>query len=196
MLSPALQERDRRIRVTPETATVRGLIFNSVFKLVSHHLGENVALEVRSAISKKPLVDFFPYPARDFLVVLYDAAERLAAHPKFGSVEVAINACGAAAVSGFFQSAVGRTLTQIIGRGDPKKLFSSAPTAYGTTVSYGQREYTALSDRRVRLHFRGDMQPVEFHQGLLAEALRAVGFKGQVKATRLGLDEAEYLIEW
>ena len=194
MLSPALQERDRRIRVTPETATVRGLIFNSVFKLVAQHVGENAALEVRTLISKKPLVDFFPYPARDFLVILYDAAERLT--PKFGSVEAAINACGAAAVSGFFQSAVGRTLTQIIGRGDPKKLFSSAPTAYGTTVSYGQREYKALSDRRVRLHFRGDMQPVEFHQGLLAEALRAVGFQGQVKATRLGLDEAEYLIEW
>lgn len=194
MLSPALQERDRRIRVTPETATVRGLIFNSVFKLLAQHLGENAAIEVRSTISKKPLVDFFPYSARDFLVVLYDAAERLS--PKFGSLEAAINACGAAAVSGFFQSAVGRTLTHIIGRGDPKKLFSSAPTAYGTTVSYGQREYTALSDRRVRLHFRGDMQPVEFHQGLLAEALKAVGCQGQVKATRLGLDEAEYLIEW
>jgi uncharacterized protein (TIGR02265 family) len=161
---------------------------------VAHHLGEPVATQVRNTISKKPLVDFFPYPARDFLVVLYDAAERLT--PEYGSPEAAIHACGAAAVSGFFQSAVGRTLTNIIGRGDPKKLFSSAPTAYGTTVSYGQREYTALSDRRVRLHFRGDMQPVEFHQGLLAEALKAVGCKGRVHATRLGLDEAEYLIEW
>ena len=178
-----------------EGATVRGLIFNAIFKLVAQHEGESAAAELRSAISKKPLVDFFSYPVRDFLQVLYGAGEKLA--PRYGSVEAAIKACGAAAIGGFFQSGVGKTLTHIIGKGDPKRLFSSAPTAYGTAVSYGQREYTALGERRVRLHFRGDMQPVEFHQGLLEEALRAVGFQqGRVEARKLGLEEAEYIIEW
>ena len=63
-------------------------------------------------------------------------------------------------------------------------------------VSYGQREYSALGERRVRLHFRGDMQPVEFHQGLLEEALRAVGCPGRVEVRKLSLEEAEYTIEW
>jgi uncharacterized protein (TIGR02265 family) len=53
-----------------------------------------------------------------------------------------------------------------------------------------------MGERGVRLHFRGDMQPVEFHQGLLAEALRAVGCEGRVEARKLSLDEAEYLIQW
>lgn len=194
MLSHAAHERDLRIGVTPEDATVRGLIFNSIFKLVATHQGEAAATELREMISKKPLVDFFSYPCRDFLKILYGAAERLT--PRYGSMEAAIQACGAAAVSGFFNSQVGRTLTNIIGKGNPKRLFSSAPTAYSTTVSYGQRTCTPMGDRSVRLHFRGDMQPVEFHQGLLAEALRAVGCPGRVEVRKLSLDEAEYLIQW
>ncbi|QRO02999.1 DUF2378 family protein [Archangium violaceum] len=178
----------------PEGATVRGLIFNAVFKLVAQHLGEKTSTELRATIAKKPLVDFFSYPVRDFLKVLYGAGELLS--PRYGSIDDAIRACGAAAIGGFFQSSVGKTLTNIIGKGDPKRLLSSSPTAYGTAVSYGQREYTALGERRVRLHFRGDMQPVEFHQGLLEEALRAVGCPGRVEVKKLGLDEAEYLIEW
>ncbi len=55
-----------------------------------------------------------------------------------------------------------------------------------------------MGDQSVRLHFRGAMQPVEFHQGqgLLAEALRAVGCPGRVEVRKLSLEEAEYLIEW
>ncbi|MFY0569572.1 DUF2378 family protein [Archangium lansingense] len=182
------------MRLAVEGANVRGLIFNAVFKLLAQHEGEQAATALRATIAKKPLVDFFSYPVRDFLQVLYGAAETLA--PRYGSVEDAIRACGAAAIGGFFQSGVGKTLAHIIGQGDPKRLFSSAPTAYSTAVSYGQREYSNLGERRVRLHFRGDMQPVEFHQGLLEEALRAVGCQGRVEARKLGLEEAEYIIEW
>ncbi|ATB40986.1 hypothetical protein CYFUS_006448 [Cystobacter fuscus] len=188
------QECTQRMGLAPETATVRGLIFNAVFKLVEQHRGAVAATELRARIAKKPLVDFFSYPARDFLQVLFSAGELLAPH--YGSAEAAIRACGAAAVGGFFQSGVGRTLTTIIGQGDPKRLFSSAPTAYSTAVSYGQRKFSVLGERRVSLHFKGDMQPVEFHQGLLEAALQGVGCPGQVQVRRIGLEEAEYIIEW
>jgi uncharacterized protein (TIGR02265 family) len=195
MSSPSVvQEREQRMEIAPEGATVRGLIFNAVFKLVTQNLGETAAAELRATIAKKPLVDFFSYPVRDFIQVLYGAGELLA--PRYGSVEDAIRACGAAAIGVFFQSSVGKTLTHIIGKRDPKRLLSSSPTAYGTAVSYGQREYSALGERRVRLYFRGDMQPVEFHQGLLEEALRVVGCPGRVEVNKVSLEEAEYLIEW
>jgi len=180
--------------LAPESATVRGLIFNAVFKLVKQHHGDAAADALRVGISKKPLIDFFSYPARDFLQVLYKAAELLT--PQYGSSPEAIRACGAAAVGGFFDSSVGRTLTSIIGKGDPKRLFSNAPTAYSTAVSYGRRECTVLGDRKLSLRFIGDMQPVQFHQGLLEAALRGVGCEGRVEARQLGLEEAEYLIEW
>ncbi|WP_395849941.1 DUF2378 family protein [Cystobacter fuscus] len=188
------QECTQRMGLAPETATVRGLIFNAVFKLVEQHRGAAAAAELRAKIAKKPLVDFFSYPARDFLQVLFEAGELLA--PQYGSAQEAIRACGAAAVGGFFQSGVGRTLTTIIGQGDPKRLFSSAPTAYSTAVSYGQRKFSVVGERRVSLHFKGDMQPVEFHQGLLEAALQGVGCTGRVEVRRMGMDEAEYYIEW
>jgi uncharacterized protein (TIGR02265 family) len=186
--------RERKV-FAPEGTTVRGLIFNAVLGLVGRHLGEAVSVELRERISKKSYIDFFPYPAADFLQLLYSAAELLA--PKHGgSLDEAIRACGGAAVSGFFQSAVGRTLTHLIGRGDPKRLFSNAPTAYATTVGYGQRTYVKLSEKAVKLHFVGDMQPVHFHKGVLEEALAAVGCKGRVTAKPFSMDEAEYTIEW
>jgi uncharacterized protein (TIGR02265 family) len=186
--------KDRQV-FAPASATVRGLIFNAVLGLVSRHHGEAASVELRERISKKSYIDFFPYPARDFLQLLYSAAEQLA--PKYGgSLEEAIRACGGAAVSGFFQSAVGRTLTHLIGRGDPKRLFSNAPTAYSTTVGYGQRTYIKVNERAVKLHFLGDMQPVQFHQGVLEEALAAVGCKGRVVAKPFSLEESEYTIEW
>lgn len=181
--------------LAPENATVRGLIFNAVLSLVERRQGAAAAEAVRGTVSKKPFVDFFSYPARDFLRLLYEAAVRLA--PEHGgSLEEAIRACGGAAVGGFFQSSVGRTLTKLVGQGDPRKLFSSAPTAYSTTVGYGQRTYTELNERSVRLHFKDDMQPVKFHQGLLEEALKAVGGKGQVEVRSVSLSEAEYTISW
>lgn len=191
----ALKECELRMAVTPESATVRGLIFNAVLALVGRSHGDAAAAALRETVSKKAYVDFFSYPARDFLRLLYAAAERLAPEHD-GSLEAAIRACGAAAVSGFFQSGVGRTLTQLIGQGDPKRLFSSAPTAYGTTVGYGQRTCTPLGERSVRLHFKEDMQPVEFHQGLLEAALRAVGVQGRVEARAVSLNESEYTISW
>lgn len=190
----AQRECEQRIAVTPENATVRGLIFNAVLGLVGRRQGDAAATALREPISKKAFVDFFSYSARDFLRLLYAAAEKLA--PEHGgSLEDAIRACGGAAVSGFFQSGVGRTLTQLIGQ-DPKRLFSSAPTAYATTVGYGHRSCTQLSDKSVRLHFKEDMQPIEFHQGLLDEALKAVGGKGSVEARAISLNEAEYTISW
>lgn len=194
MGTSTVHERDERMGLAPENATIRGLVFNAIFTLVGRHRGEAAAVELRTRIAKKPLVDFFSYPARDFLVVLYGAAEQL--KPEYGSHEEALRACGAEVIHGFFQSSVGRTLTSLIGQKDPKRLFSSTPTAYATAVNYGRREYAALGERRVMLHFRGDMQPVEFHQGMLLAALRVVGYEGRVTPRKLGLDEAEYVIEW
>ena len=96
----------------------------------------------------------------------------------------------------FFESTVGQTLLRLIKAGDPKHIFCNAPAAYSTSVSYGQREYQSLGDRRVRLRFRGDMLPLPVHEGILAAALVALGRQGEVLGTALGLDEAEFIIEW
>ncbi len=189
-----MDDLERRIALARPEDTVRGLIFNAVLSLAQRELGPEAASRLREPLFKRSPVDFFSYPVVDFLRLIYSTADALA--PQCGSREEALRVIGGATVEGFFRSTVGQTLTRLIGQKDPKRLFSNAPTAYATLVSYGRREYSELGERRVRLHFHGDMQPVEFHEGVLGEALKAIGCKGQAQGTPRALDEAEYVIGW
>jgi uncharacterized protein (TIGR02265 family) len=48
----------------------------------------------------------------------------------------------------------------------------------------------------VRLVYRHNVQPVAYHEGILAAVLQAMGWKGTVKGTAHSLDHTEYIIEW
>jgi uncharacterized protein (TIGR02265 family) len=185
----------QRIALCKAEDTVRGFIFKSVYGLVEQRMGnagvDRLLQQLR--VSKLP-VDFFSYPAADFLRLLYTASDML--EPYYPSVEDAIRACGAATVTGFFKSYVGNTLVKLIGMNDPKRLFSSVDTVYSTLVSYGRRSYEDLGPGRYRLDFQGDMQPVYFHEGAHQEALRVMRGNGKVTGTVLALDHAHYLHEY
>lgn len=187
-------ELEQRMALARPDDTVRGLIFNAVLSLAERQLGAEAALQLREPLFKRSPVDFFSYPVVDLLRLMYATSDALA--PRYGSWEEAMRACGGAVSTGFFQSTVGQTLTRLTGLGDPKRLFSNAPTAYSTLVSYGRRVYSELGDKRVRLQFQRDMQPVAFHEGVLREALAAVGCRGEARGTPQGLDAAEYIITW
>ncbi|HEX8820128.1 MAG TPA: DUF2378 family protein [Archangium sp.] len=185
----------QRIAICKPEDTVRGFIFKSVYGLVEKRAGsagvDRMLQQLR--VNKMP-VDFFSYPAADFLRLLYMAADVL--EPQFPTVEDAIRACGAATVTGFFNSYVGHTLVKLIGMNDPKRLFSSVQTVYSTLVSYGNRSYQDLGPGRFRLDYAGDMQPVYFHEGALTEAVRVMRGNGQVKGTALAVNHAQYVAEY
>jgi uncharacterized protein (TIGR02265 family) len=184
----------RRMETARPTDTVRGVIFKVVLELVRERLGPVVADNLQMRFFKRPPIDIFSYPVTDFLKLLYAAADVL--EPTFGSPEAAIRAIGAKAASGFFRSVIGKTLTNLVAGSDPKRLFASLPSAYTSTVSYGTREYFQLGDKKVRLVYKGDMMPVQFHEGALAEALVGMNLKGTVTSTAKGYDYLEYVIEW
>ena len=186
----------QRIALTRPEHTVRGFIFNSVLALVSQRAGSEAVTRLTDQVKLKKPIDFFSYPAGDFLRLLYAAVDVL--EPYYGSVNDTFRACGAATVTGFFESHVGNTLTKLVGRGDPKRAFASTPTVYRTLVSYGTHEYEALEGRRLKIVFRGDMQPMQFHEGSLRAALMAVGGGEQsvVEGTARALDHAEFLVRW
>jgi len=187
---------DQRLALVRPEDTVRGLIFNAVLNLAERQLGPDAAAKLREPLFKRSPVDFFSYSAVDAIRLLYATSDALARAGRFGSQEEAVRACGAAAVTGFFSSTVGQTLTRLIGKGDPKRLLSNAPTAYSTLVSYGRREYSVVAERHVRLAFEGDMQPVQFHEGVLQEALKAIQCNGTVTGTPRGYFAADYDIQW
>ena len=185
----------QRIAICKPEDTARGFIFKSVYNLVEQRTGsagvERMLQQLR--VSKMP-VDFFSYPAADFLRLIYMAADVL--EPQYPSVEDALRACGAATVTGFFKSYVGNTLVKLIGMSDPKRLFSSVGTVYSTLVSYGTRTYEDLGPGRFRLDYVGDMLPVYFHEGALAEAVRVMRGNGKVTGTALSLNHAQYVAEY
>lgn len=192
----AKNDLDQRLELVRPEDTVRGLIFNAVLMLAEKQLGPDMASRLREPIFKRSPVDFFSYPAVDAIRLLYSTSEALVRAGRYGTQEEAVRACGAAAVTGFFSSTVGQTLTRLIGKGDPKRLLSNAPTAYSTLVSYGRRDYNVVTERHVRLSFHGDMQPVQFHEGVLQEALKAIQCKGTVVGTPHGYFAADYDIVW
>jgi uncharacterized protein (TIGR02265 family) len=114
----------QRIAICKPEDTVRGFIFKSVYGLVEQRAGrEGVErLQQQIRVSKMP-VDFFSYPAADFLRLLYAATDVL--EPHYPSLPDTFRACGASTVTGFFNSYVGNTLMKLVGLGDPKRVFSS-----------------------------------------------------------------------
>ncbi|WP_434382799.1 TIGR02265 family protein [Melittangium boletus] len=185
----------QRVAICKPDDTVRGFLFKSVYTLVEQRVGssgtDRMLQQLR--INKMP-VDFFSYPAADFLRMLYTAADVL--EPHYASVEDAIRACGGATVTGFFKSYVGNTLMRLVGIGDPKRVFASVDTIYSTLVSYGKRTSEDLGDKRLRLHYRGDMQPIAFHEGALREALVVLRGNGTAKGTAVALNYGQYVLEW
>lgn len=186
----------QRIALTRPEHTVRGFIFNALLALVSQRAGSEAMARLADEVRLKKPIDFFSYPAADFLRLLYGAVDVLT--PYYGTVDDTFRACGAATVTGFFESHVGNTLSKLVGRGDPKRAFSSTSTVYKTLVSYGTHDCEPLEGRRLRIVFRGDMQPMCFHEGSLKAALMAVGGGAQsvVEGTARALDHAEFLVRW
>lgn len=194
-MSSETTELVRRLELVRPVHTVRGLAFNAVLSLVAQHAGEESSAQLARELGLRKIVDFFSYPASDFTRLIYAAAERL--RPHLGSEEAAIQACGAACLEHFFYaSTVGRALAKIMGHKDPLRAFANTPIAYATLVNYGTHTCEVMGPRRLRLVFRGDMQPAAFHEGTLVAALRVTGVEGTVTSTIHSLDHSEYVLEW
>ncbi len=186
-----LSERLAKIRPVD---TVRGYTLNSLFRLVEAELGRGAAEALRTEkVGRRP-VDFLSYPATDFLHVLFGISDLLAR--RFGTREAVFREAGAIGVRGFFESLVGRTLLSIAGHQDPRRFFSLVPSAYQTSVSYGERRVEQLEGNELRIVFLGDMMPVPFHVGVLEVALQVCGNPGTVQGRAHSLTESEYLIRW
>jgi uncharacterized protein (TIGR02265 family) len=185
----------QRIAICKPEDTVRGFIFKSVYGLVEQRAGSAGMARLQQQLQgNKMPVDFFSYPAADFLRLLYAATDVL--EPHYPSLQDTFRACGASTVTGFFNSYVGNTFMKLVGFGDPKRVFSSVGTIYSTLVSYGKRSYEDLGESSLRLHYRGDMQPIYFHEGALTQALVVLRGNGKATGNAVALDYSQYLLEW
>jgi uncharacterized protein (TIGR02265 family) len=183
-----------RIAATQPSDTTRGLFLNAVFKLVQSHKGDEGVARVRQAANlSKEYADLRSYPVVDLLRCLYATADEL--EKEYGSPQAVWFACGEASMKPY-SSGMGALMFGVLGRGDPHKLFVKAQLGYSAAVNYGTREYLTTGLKTGTLRVLRDMLPPAYHEGILTASVHLLGFKGQAKATALGIDRADYAITW
>jgi len=73
-----------------------------------------------------------------------------------------------------FGTLLGRTLLSLAGD-DMHRLLSQVGTGYKATVGYGERTVEWYGERNAHFVFRHDFLVPEFHCGVLAAAVKALG---------------------
>jgi uncharacterized protein (TIGR02265 family) len=179
--------------VTP-LDTCRGMFFNGLLDAVESFGGEEVRRRCFMAAGEKRFVDFFSYPAGDFLSALFLAAELLGS--KLGGAEAVMHQLGRRATEDFFRSTVGRTIMVLAGT-DPHRLLASFPSAYRASLSYGERSVERLGDKQARILTRRDFLPVAYNEGVFSAALEQTTARDLViQGRRLAPLDVDYDIRW
>lgn len=182
-----------RLAATQPGDAVRGLFFKAVFSLIQQKAGLAALETVRVGDLAKDYSDLRTYSVREFLNLLYVAADAL--EQEMGAEDAVYHACGESNVTRY-STGPGMLIFGIISRGDPQKLFSGAQMGYSAAVTYGTREYVTTGPKSGTLRVRRDMLPPAYHEGILTGALKVLGLKGTAKAHPQGIDRVDYDITW
>jgi uncharacterized protein (TIGR02265 family) len=182
----------RRIAAATPDDTVRGVIFKSTFKLLRDQLGETAARACDSGKSSR--VDFLRYPVADYLRLAWAGVDAL--EPRLGSIGAAFFAIGESAMRETFATLLGRTLLSLAGD-DMRLLLSQVGPGYKAVVGYGERTLEWRREGEAHFVFRRDFLVPEFHAGVLAAAVKALGATGVVAVGRAtGPLDLEIDVSW
>lgn len=183
-----------RISLATEKDTAKGMFFNGLLDAVEKLLDKRARDLCQQASGEKKFVDFFNYPIAMFLQASFTAAELMA--PAMGGHDAAFRKMGYRAANDFLNSGVGKTLLILAGH-DPNRILSAVPTAFKTSVSYGERTVSFIRPRQCLVKFVRDFMPHPYHEGVLAAAVEAMHSKNvKVFGRRLGTLDAEYEVTW
>lgn len=189
-------EQDLRWRMTramPED-TVRGVFFNGTLEEVGALGGEAVVRACLEATGEEKFLDFYNYPLRGLLRLLYCAAKQLG--PEWGGGEAVLRRLSRHANADFLNSPVGRAAL-LLANGSPRRLVDTAPQLYRQSASFGQHAVVWTGPGRGRFLLKGDLWPAACHEGALEAYLQAAGGR-RVRVERQwveGLD-GEYAFSW
>ncbi|WP_434384965.1 TIGR02265 family protein [Melittangium boletus] len=176
--------------------TLRGMFFRSVQEALLALRGE-AALEVclEACGGVRDFVDFFAYPARDFVRMLGRAATLMAEGDC--SSEDMMRMLGYLGTAVFLKSPVGRAM-DVLSSGTPRRVLENLPMAYQVlTPMAGPLTVTWLSPTRARVTFTRSLLPSAYLEGLLEALLKKAGARGvRVACQRLGPLSSEHDLTW
>jgi len=186
------QDLAARLAATTPADTVRGLIFSAAFDVARQHGDEALAVGADPA-RKGKRADFLSYPARDYLELAWNLADRL--EEQLGGIDGVFFELGYRALANVMGSMLGHTILTF-GR-TPRTLLGQVPSGYRATVSYGERRLTWEGERRARIDFERDFLVPPFHCGVLTALLDAVGAqRPSVTGRQVGFLAARYDVSW
>ncbi len=197
-LAPSDAEREVDLRLsqlTPET-TVLGVFFRGVLDAVRALQGEEAMEQCREECQgARDFVDFFAYPASDFLRVLRRAGWVM--EGKTGGFEETMRILGYLGMAAFLRSQAGRAV-ELLMSGTPRRVVENLPTAYKlTTPSGGPVSVVWWGQTGARILFTRDALPRPYLEGSLEAQLQKAGARGvRILGRALGPLSSEYNVAW
>jgi uncharacterized protein (TIGR02265 family) len=194
--APLGSEEDLRWRLSSlqPTDAVGGLLFNSVLGVVRRLGSEATVKHCLEASGETRFLDFFRYPTRAFLQLLYAAARSLS--EKFGGFEQALWWLGYEVTAGFLSSTMGKALLMLMG-GGPRRLLEAVPTSYRMITSHVKCTVSMEGSKSAILRFEHDVMPHPYMEGGFVALLDAAKVKdGKVCLRQPGPSRSEYELSW
>ncbi len=180
-------------RAMPED-TVRGVFFNGTLEAVEALGGEKVARECLEVAGEEKFLDYYSYPIRSLLRMLYRAAKHLG--PGFGGGEAVLRRLSRHANADFLSTVVGKAAL-LLAYGSPRRMVDMAPQLYRQLSNFGEQTVVWTGRSSGRLLLRGDLLPAACHEGALEAFIHAVGGRQvRVECRRVEGQEGEYAFSW
>jgi uncharacterized protein (TIGR02265 family) len=194
--SEAERELDQRLSLASPEDTVRGTFFRSVREVLLTLKGAQAVEEcLADCGGSRGFVDFFAYPAGDFLRVLRRAAWLMG--NAAGGFEGTMRVLGHLGTAAFLESPAGNAVHVLLA-GSPRQVLENLPLAYklmmpaAGTLSVARDGYT-----RSRVVLTRDFLPCAYVEGSLEAQLKKGGASGlRVSGRRTGSLSSEYELSW
>jgi uncharacterized protein (TIGR02265 family) len=189
--APELAE---RLHLAAAKDTVRGVMFNAVMQPVARRYG---AADLRALHERLAPADWSAlrmYPVADFLKLLFEVVE---VGVRRGEARAdALRWAGAGCSEVFLASPVGKALLALFARLGTMAFFRQVGPAYRLMATYGTREFELLGPNEGVVHFRNELCPPLFHEGVFLAGLQAVKLRGSIEARMLSAVDFDLVGRW
>ncbi|WNG21663.1 TIGR02265 family protein [Cystobacter fuscus] len=176
--------------------TLRGMFFRSLQDAMLTLLGE-AAMEacLEEVSGERDFVDFFAYPAVDFLRMVRRAAWLMEERGCEG--QETLRMLGHLGTAAFLKSPAGKAM-DVLASGTPRRVLENLPMAYQMlSPKGGPLSVTALGPTRARVNFSRDVLPCAYLEGLLEALLKKAGARGvRIEGRRVNSFSCEFLLSW
>ena len=191
----AQEELEQRLEQVLPTDRVRGVFFRSVQQAMLALKGEAAMEKCLAECEERNFVDFFAYPAADFLRMLRRAAWLLGAEA--GGFQETLRVLGHMGTAAFLNSQAGNAMEVLIS-GTPRRALESLPMAYlVTTPTGGTLSVSWLGHMHSRIVFSRDFLPRPNVEGSLEAHLKKAGARAiRVTGRWTGGLSSEYDLVW